>query len=560
MYFILEHFLFFSQITLICLSLIISGYLLNIFLFGIKNKISLEEKGLFGFIVVGFIALIVNFFLPLNLIINNVLFFLIIVAGIFYKFFEIDKIKLIKNIILISLLAYIFTIYSTVNRPDAFLYHLPYSNILNDHKIILGLSNLHHRFAHISIFQYISSFYVNNLFNTNGLLIPTSLLTSLFFIFTFKKFKFDFENVLTRKNSIFIFFILTISFYSFNRYSGWGNDAQVHIFYFLLSIYLLDYLKDKNSIESFNKVILISSFIFLLKTFYIITIIIPIFIFLTLKKKNIFLRSKTFFFASLLIILWLIKNLLISGCLIYPLNASCIKSLSWFNPATKDKAIEGQIWAKDWPNRLDKNIQAKDYLKDFNWLKSWLNNHFDIVIAKIFPVILFIIIIFLFFYFTKCLKKNNYPKDKNFLFFFIIFNLFGSIIWFLKFPIYRYGYSYIYMFLLFLSYYFFIKNINIIKVFRFKKYLYSIILIFFSTILVKNINRIIINNDYSMVPLISNAGVSSTIIKNYDLNNNFTHYSTKKNYCGYFLSPCSNNSYRVFVDNKLNYKIIKLND
>ncbi len=560
MYLILEHFLFFFQITLICLSLIISGYLLNIFLFGIKNKISIEEKGLFGFIFVGFIALIVNFFLPLNLIINNVLFFLIIVLGIFYKFFELNKIRLIKNIILISLLAYIFTIYSTVNRPDAFLYHLPYSNILNEHKIILGLSNLHHRFAHISIFQYISSFYVNNIFSTNGLLIPSSLLTSLFFIFTFKKFKFDFENKLTRKNSIFIFFILVISFYSFNRYSGWGNDSQVHIFYFLLSIYLLDFLKDKDSIENFKKIILISSFIFLLKTFYIITIIIPFFIFLTLKKKNIILKSKTFFFASSLIIIWLIKNLLISGCFIYPLNASCIKSLSWFNPATIDKAIEGEVWAKDWPNRLDKNIEAKNYLKNFNWLKSWLNNHFKVVIEKITPVISFIIIFFIIFYFTKCLKKNDYPSDKNFLFFFIIFNLFGLIIWFLKFPIYRYGYSYIYMFLLFWSYSLFFKKIDIIKVFRFKKYLYSIILIFFSIVLTKNVNRILNNNENSMIPLVSNPGVSESIIKNYDSNGKFTHYSTRKNYCGYYLSPCSNNSYKVFVDNKLNYKIIKLNN
>jgi hypothetical protein len=272
------------------------------------------------------------------------------------------------------------------------------------------------------------------------------------------------------------------------------------------------------------------------------------------------LKSKTFFFSSLLVIFWLIKNLLISGCFIYPLSVSCIKSLSWYNPATIDKAIEGEIWAKDWPNRLDEHIDAKDYLKNFNWLKSWLNNHFNIVIEKITPVLLFIFVIFLFFYFTRCLKKNNYTINKSVLFFFIIFNLFGSIIWFLKFPLYRYGYSFFYMFLLYISYYFFIKNIDIIKVFRLKKYLHSIILIFFLIILNKNINRIIDKDNQLMVPPISNVGISGTIIKNYDLNNNFTHYSTNKNYCGYYLSPCSNNSYNVLVDNKLNYKIIKLDN
>ena len=32
-----------------------------------------------------------------------------------------------------------------------YLYHLPYTSILNNEKIIIGLSNIHFRFAHTSI-------------------------------------------------------------------------------------------------------------------------------------------------------------------------------------------------------------------------------------------------------------------------------------------------------------------------------------------------------------------------------------------------------------------------
>ena len=139
---------------------------------------------------------------------------------------------------------------------------MPYSNIINENKIILGLSNIHHRFAHISIFQYISSFFVNDFFKTNGLIIPVSLLTSSFLIYTFNKFNSDFKKKDKRRNFIFIFFILIISFYSFNRYSGWGNDAQLHIFYFLFFIYLLDFIINKHPLIEFKKLSIISVFLF----------------------------------------------------------------------------------------------------------------------------------------------------------------------------------------------------------------------------------------------------------------------------------------------------------
>ena len=66
----------------------------------------------------------------------------------------------IKKSFIVTCISFLIIIYSTVNRPDAWLYHLPYSNILNEHKIILGVANIHDRFAHISIFQYISSFFI----------------------------------------------------------------------------------------------------------------------------------------------------------------------------------------------------------------------------------------------------------------------------------------------------------------------------------------------------------------------------------------------------------------
>ena len=59
------------------------------------------------------------------------------------------------------------------------LYHLPYINILNESNLIIGLSNLHFRYGHISIIQYISAIYNNSIFTDNGILVPTAIYLAL---------------------------------------------------------------------------------------------------------------------------------------------------------------------------------------------------------------------------------------------------------------------------------------------------------------------------------------------------------------------------------------------
>ena len=77
------------------------------------------------------------------------------------------------------------------NRPDAGLYHLPYINIINDSKIILGSANLEFRFGHSSILQYLSSAFNNIIFTNKGILIPLANIFCfciiLFIIFNKKK-------------------------------------------------------------------------------------------------------------------------------------------------------------------------------------------------------------------------------------------------------------------------------------------------------------------------------------------------------------------------------------
>ena len=177
---LIAHLLVFLQISIASLFFSLSGFLLKYLVLKKKDAIKFYENGLFGFLLIGFISLGLNFFFPLGLLLNNIVFLVIFILAFKLNYFKQNLLKLLKNIFFVTLIAYLFLIYSNVNRPDAFSYHLQYSQILNDHKIIIGLSNIHFRFGHISIFQYISSFFVNNFYSQNGLLIPVSLVPSFF--------------------------------------------------------------------------------------------------------------------------------------------------------------------------------------------------------------------------------------------------------------------------------------------------------------------------------------------------------------------------------------------
>ena len=345
----------FIQIFFMAIFLSMSGFLFRKCFIDFNHKSHLEEDGLFGFILIGLLSLTLNFFLPLTPLVNIIFFLVIILIGINFNFLkEINKNFLFKTLI-ISSISLILIAYSTVYRPDAWLYHLPYSKIINEHKIILGAANIHERFSHISIFQYISSFFYNYIFLKNGILIPISLVASYFFFFAYSEFK----KSLLKKNFIYAnvqFLILVISLYALNRYSEYGNDAQVHFYYFVFIIFLFKFFKksDENIIK---ELFFLSLFIFLMKPTFIFVSLIPFILFLKFKKKKQLIKSYSFLIYSTFLILWLLKNLLISGCLVYPLNFTCNDKIIWKPKNLNENIVINEAWSKGWPDLDSKKIQ-----------------------------------------------------------------------------------------------------------------------------------------------------------------------------------------------------------
>ena len=548
----------FLQIFILAVFLSLSGFVFRKCIINFNHLTRFEEDGFYGFLLIGFVSVFLNFFIPLNLIYNSIFFLIIILVGIYLGFFNLNKKEIIKKGLIISVISFLILIYSNVNRPDAWLYHLPYSSIINDHKIFLGVANIHERFAHISIFQYISSFFYNYFFFQNGILIPISLVASFFFVFVYVEFKKYFFLTKTLKYSYINFLILILSLYSFNRYSEYGNDAQSHFYYFFFTILLFKYLLVKKDTYAIKELFFLSLFVFLTKPTFIFILLIPFFLFLNLIKKEKFIKSTSFLFYSFFFTLWIIKNILTTGCLIYPLSFTCSSSILWKTSNLNQNVIVNEAWSKGWPDQETNILKKSEFIKDFNWVETWLNNHFIFILEKILPVLIFFIINFLIFYFTKSLKKNSYNKNIVYLF---IFSFCFLLLWFVKFPVYRLGISQIYVFIILSFYLIYIQNLNSIKLSLSYKYFKYFVILVVVIVLSKNFVRINDNKFNPLMPNIYYNDKKNDAIKQiYNSKNIFTHYTTiNGDLCGYSKSPCTHIDRNFLIKEYFGYKIYLIN-
>ena len=60
------------------------------------------------------------------------------------------------------------------------------------------------------------------------------------------------------------------------------------------------------------------------------------------------------------------KNLLVSGCLIYPAKATCISNLDWTSMNLIEKVqIQSEAWSKGWPQNKNQDLDMESFNKKF---------------------------------------------------------------------------------------------------------------------------------------------------------------------------------------------------
>ncbi len=467
------------------------NYLLNLFKFN-DNK-NLFFKVLVGYTFVGIITVIVHFFFK----INNVFSIILILIGLIV--FIINHKTYLKRNYWFFLLLLVFMsplLFANSSHPiDSNMYHHPYVSYLKSEKIVIAIANIQFRFGHISFLQYTQAALTNNYLHKISL-------ASINIIFYFSFIYYILKDILLKKKIDYIFLvqILIGSFLliKFARYREYGNDLipLLVCLYFLIEILKELYKSTNYKIILINLALPFLAFMFAHKISYIFAT----FIFLVIvnyRNLSFFkIKNNYYILVSLLILFpWLLKNYFTTSCFAYPVAITCFSNnffvLSGLAEVS-NAAWLSEIWAKGFIDHPDwRNLDLNLYISKFNWVSTWMNNHFIKILEIMSP--LFLIIILLSFGLIankEFLKKNNskirMKKDYIILLFLIILGLF---FWFYNAPLFRYGAFYIIAFIaiLFISCLDYLFKIKKFENLNFFKIIFGLSVVFF---ILKNFDRI----------------------------------------------------------------------
>ena len=394
------------------------------------------------------------------------------------------------------------------------------------------------------------------------MLYPLSIIPSCVFLYFYCEIFGNLrKKIINKKYVLFNLFCLVFFTYKMNRYGEYGNDYIGHYIIFFLISLILKYRKKLLA----PSILFYSSFIFMNKLIFAPIMLLP---FLLSSKKNfikiVIIKKNLFIF--LLIFLWMLKNLLLSGCFLWPVKYTCVQSLPWYNNNHISSQNVDRLstiiesWSKGWPDQKNLKLDFKNYNKNFNWIDTWISNHAIKIFLIYIPFIIFCLIFIIFFNF------KNYEKDKRPGYLkldhidikVILIMTFSIMIWFFKVPTYRFGISFIAITIIFfiLS---FLKNYNISSksIISIKYLSISLVIIFISKNLIKFQNY---KNQsvYKLPRIYSFEGVNIINKNNYTKVkvNNFYYFKPKK-YCMYVNFLCSNEDLdaNLKVSYYKNYKI-----
>jgi hypothetical protein len=429
----------FFVLLLLYFSIIGYSYIFKLFLNhkDYKKILIYNSDIIYGLFFLCIISISINFFYALE----KVKYIIFIIGLIFFFQSYLNK-KLKINFFTISFFIFslIFISYSNAVIYDSQLYHLQLIKFNTYYKSIFGIANLEDRYAMNSSWHSIISLFN---FSYNGFK-ALYLFNILIYSFIFSEaFKLNSKSNIV-SNSFLKFSIIYILIYSIFHPSGNGTIINnlgspevdtVAAMLFLYGVYLfLKYTEDNNYLVA-EPLILISVMVFTIKINYLAILILPVWFFL--KKNLLFYYIKSFIVSFVLILVWITKSFISSGCLLFPVSFTCT-DFSWSLHSEDVENYKNIImsFARDTPERA-KFGDFEYTLNSFDWVFPWFKQYF--LKTEFLYISLFIFLVSFFFILFLFIKKKNFIFEKKYLFIFIVL-FFNLYLWFYA-PEIRFGYG-----------------------------------------------------------------------------------------------------------------------
>ena len=376
-----------------------------------KNKVFGININIFypvlGLIYLGNFLIILNFFLPLNSLSSYILLLPVLV-----NLKSLPKIKIFKN--LPFYLIFLIPSYDVTYNYDAGLYHLGFQNLLRENNIILGISNIYGPYGVSSIYDYISSaLWFDKDF------VFFQFLNVIFIVFFYE---FLYQGVVQKKYNILKNISICLIIFSILDNFGFGGgrngfiyfqgigkqDIAVAVLFLITAILIyLSLISNKLTVNEFFIISLLSIFIIQLKVSGFPILFFYMFMIFQIFRQNKFNYKfiSTILTAFFIGAIWIIKTVLQTGCIIYPLSQTCFERLKWtsieYTNITRESAINFSNY----------------YSFNYSFL-DWFNNYIDYELNKIiiYNFLISFLIIKILFFKRNFVSKNKFKLSMYFLF------------------------------------------------------------------------------------------------------------------------------------------------
>ncbi|WP_156900311.1 LIC_10190 family membrane protein [Flavobacterium filum] len=432
--------LLFCFSVIIFLSISFGGMALKLFDTKQRTKYSLIDHFFIGICFIGTILNFISVFSPITF---YTLIFISVPSVIFFykhksffigkfqiynfKWFKRNKktVGLIVGLLILTLLVSVLV----PQNYDSYLYHINAIQWIENYKVVPGLANLHDRFGlNSSVFTLSACFSFYELYNQY--IFPVN--SCVYFVFGIWIFKSIFNISKSKGLLLFVFF-----FYFTKQYlsdiSSPGTDLLPNIF---VAFLMLQIIVDVKSIsEKQILFVVVSLFCFTLKISTAPLLLLS-FIALINRDISIFQKVKSFLIISFILVSpWLIRNVILTGYLIFPMEHLDIFEFDW--KIKVEKVISIREWITSWARIPFESKTEVLNLSYTEWIPKWwklqtTTNKFLLISACLSPLVIFILTNLKLFFF----------KSKSLLLVFFI-SIFGFVFWFFTAPDFRFSFSFI---------------------------------------------------------------------------------------------------------------------
>ncbi len=413
-------------------------YLIGKFLFSLILKFTNENKiprevlytkveyiyPLLGIIFLGNLLIIYNFFLPLesSLYLLAAVFLLSIISLKNFDF-DLKKYMNLNNLFMYLIIPGILVIstYDTSFNYDAGYYHLLHQNWLRESNLIIGTVNIFWPLGMSSIYEYLSAALW---FDKTFVLLHLLNVYFIHFFYLFLK-----ESLFNEKNQSFMnisFIILIFSILDNFGFGGGRNgyiyiqgvtkqDITVGILFWFLSIVILKKIVDKQlQHHEIIALSLVAFFIYEIKVSGVFIFLVYSALVFYIVKRNTIPIKKLFYLHTPVIFIatvWFSKSLLTTGCLIFPVDITCLPIFDWYVP--------GSTWSFEYHTKL--SSKAYDFSVPFSqWVQETGAFEFRKQVFLNFLISFVILFIFRFLFYGANSQRMRF---KIISFSYVLFNL-----------------------------------------------------------------------------------------------------------------------------------------